>query len=168
VPGAHGPEPLGRPASDLGRRGAHVLEPEGDLGAHAREDHLVLGILEEACDGPGKIGRTSPARVEARDLDTAGEASSVEVRHESGERAQERRLARAGGPEEDDHLARLELEGHLPKRRAGRFGIGKRKRSNRRYSHSAPITTAATAAPRAARSLTDQPGRGARVAPGRP
>ena len=49
-------------------------------------------------------------RVEAADLDPAGEAAAVEVRHEPGERAQERRLAAAGGAEQRDDLARVELE----------------------------------------------------------
>ena len=56
---------------------------------------LVLGVLEERRDRPGELGRPRAARVAAGDLDAAREAAAVEMRHEPGERAQQRRLARA-------------------------------------------------------------------------
>jgi hypothetical protein len=49
------------------------------------------------------------------------------MRHEPGERPEERRLARAGRPEERDHLARLDPQGNVRKRRTRRTGVGERE-----------------------------------------
>ena len=91
-----------------------VLEAEGDLVADPRHHDLVLRILEDGRDGAGELGRPVRAtRVEAGDLDTAREAAAVEVRHEAGERPQQRRLARPGRPEQRDDLALAQLEGDV-------------------------------------------------------
>ena len=93
MPGAYGLQRLERPPCDLGRRRGDVLEPECDLRLDAREDDLVLRILEEGPDRPGKLSRPHLPRVQPRNLHPARELSAVEVRHEPGERAQQRRLA---------------------------------------------------------------------------
>ena len=54
-------------------------------------------------------GPESP-RVEAADLDPTRKAPAVEVRHEAGEGAEQRRLAASGWPRACDHLSRVELE----------------------------------------------------------
>ena len=59
---------------------------------------------------PASSAGRARARVEPGDDDPAGEAAAVEVRHEPGERAQQRRLPGARGAEQRDDLARLELE----------------------------------------------------------
>ena len=71
----------------------------------------TVAAVPASSDGPGGAG------VEAGDDDAAGEAAAVEVRHEPGQRAQQRRLARAGRPEERHHLAGLELERDILQRR---------------------------------------------------
>jgi hypothetical protein len=100
--------------ADLRRRRAEVLEPEGDLVLDERHHDLVLGILEDGRDRPGEIRGAGRARVLTRDHHPSGEATAVEVRDEPGEGAQERRLPGAGGPEERDDLAGLELERDRP------------------------------------------------------
>ena len=106
-----------RARHDLRRRRAEVLEPERHLGEHARQHDLVLGLLEQRRDRAGELGRARRARVAAADDDAPGETAAVEVRHEPGERAQQRRLARARGAEQRDELARLDLERHVVERR---------------------------------------------------
>ena len=80
---------------DLLGRDGHVLETERDLVVDARHHDLVLRVLEDRRDDARQLGRPVRARVQAADLDPAGEAAAVEVRHEARERAQERRLAAA-------------------------------------------------------------------------
>ena len=92
--------------------------PNCDLVRDAGEDDLVLGILEDGRDRAGQLGRPCVARVAAADLDPAVEAAAVEMRNEPGERAQQRRLARPGRPEQRDQLALLELERDVAQRRA--------------------------------------------------
>ena len=125
VLGADRGERLARARANLGRRRAQVLQTEGDLGGHARHDDLVLGILEHSRDGSGEVGRTGAARVAAADGDAPGEAAAVEVRHQAGQRAEERGLPRAGGAEQGDALARLDRERHVPE---GRHAAGVRER----------------------------------------
>ena len=89
----------------------------------ARHDDLVLGILEHRRDRSRQVGRPGAARVAAGDDDAPGEAAAVEVRHQPGERAQERGLPRAGRAEQGDALARLDRERHVAKgRHAARVG----------------------------------------------
>ena len=74
-------------------------------------------------DDARQLGRAVRPRVEAADLDPAGEAAAVKVRHEPRQRAQERRLAAAGRSEQGDDLARVELEREITYRRhAARVG----------------------------------------------
>ena len=115
--GAHPPERLEGADRDLERRHAEVLEPELELVLDAGHDDLVLGILEDGRDRPGQVARPCRPRLASSDLDPAGEAAAVEVRHEAGERAQERRLSRPGRPEQTDELARLDLQRDVVQRR---------------------------------------------------
>ena len=97
--GADRCERSSRARADQLRRRTDVLQPERHLGGHACEHDLVFGILEERRDGSREVGRPRAPGVVAGDLDAAGEATAVEVRHEPGQRAQQRRLAAAGGAE---------------------------------------------------------------------
>ncbi|HEX4929526.1 MAG TPA: hypothetical protein VFV62_02365 [Gaiellaceae bacterium] len=101
---------------DLPRLDAEVLEPEGDLVRDDGHDHLVLGILEDRGDGAGELGRPRPAGVEPGDDHAPREAPTVEMRHEPGERAEQRRLPRPGRTEQRHDLARLEREGDVAQR----------------------------------------------------
>jgi hypothetical protein len=85
VLGADRGERIERPRLDLDGRSADILEPESDLVQDAREDHLVLRILEERRDGSSERRRAVASRVEAGDLDPARERAAVEMRHERGE-----------------------------------------------------------------------------------
>ena len=117
------------PREDLGRRRAEVLEPERHLVLDPVEDDLVLRVLEERRHRARELGRPLQSRVAAGHLHLAGETPAVEVRDEAGERAQERRLPRAGGPQESDDVARLELEGHCVERGLGPVRIGEADRA---------------------------------------
>ena len=114
---------LVRPRPDLGRRHAEVLEPEGDLVPDERHHDLILGILEDRRGRPGECGRPQPAGVHPGHEHAAGEAATVEMRDEPGERPQKRRFPRAGRAEERDDLARLEPKGDVRESRLGRARI---------------------------------------------
>ena len=92
--GAHPPERLEGANRDLERRHAEVLEAELELVLDAGHHDLVLGVLEDGRDRPGQVARPCRPRVAAPDLDPPGEPAAVEVRHQAGERAQQRRLSR--------------------------------------------------------------------------
>ena len=106
---------------DLGRRHAEILEPERHLVRRDRHHDLVLRILEDGRNRAGELGWTCAAGVEPGDDDPAGEAATVEVRHEPRERAQQRRLPGARGAKERDDLPNLQLERDaVERRRRGR------------------------------------------------
>src|SRR5947209_16129942 len=88
-------ERLADASGDQRRRGADVLQTEGDLGLDPAQDDLVLRILEDRGDGARELGGPQPPGVEPADVDTAREPPTVEVRDEAGERAEEGRLARS-------------------------------------------------------------------------
>ena len=125
--GTNGGEPLGHPRADVRRRRADVLQPERDLGGHAREHDLVLRVLEERRDGSRQVSRPRAPRVVAAHLDPAGEAAAVEVRHEAGQRPQQRGLATTGGTEQRYDLSRLELERDVVQRRVLGLRVGERQ-----------------------------------------
>jgi len=125
--GADCGERLVRAAHDVLRSGPDILEPERDLREHAREDDLLLGVLEDAGHRPGELGRPHCSRVEAGNLDAPFEAAAVKVRHEPRKCAQQRRLARAGRAEHGDDLACFDLQGDLAKRRGAGLRVGKRE-----------------------------------------
>jgi hypothetical protein len=127
VSGADGGQRPLRARRDQLRHGAEVLEPERDFGLDPREHDLVLRVLEERRHAAGEVGRPGTPCVVAVDLDAACEAAPVEVRHEAGKRAQQGRLPAAGGAEERDHLARLELERNAVQRRGGGLRVAKRE-----------------------------------------
>ena len=112
---------------DLAGRPADVLEAEGDLVRDPAEDDLVLGILEEGCNLACEVGRAEPPGVPAGDHDPAPEPPAVEVRNEPRQRAEERRLARAGRAEQRHDLARLDPERDVRERGLLRARVGERE-----------------------------------------
>ena len=96
------------PARDRRRAPAAVLERERELGAHRAHHDLRLGVLEQRPGDRGQLGRAVLARVEPAGHEPPGELAAVEVRHEPGGGAQQRRLARARAAREHDELARLD------------------------------------------------------------
>ena len=110
---------------DLVGRHRHVLEPERDLVVDARHHDLVLRVLEDGRDDACELGGAMGTRIQPADLDPPREAPTVKVRHEACESAQERRLAAAGGPEQCNDLAGMELERHVAD---GRDTTGVRER----------------------------------------
>ena len=106
VRGAHFAERCVRPAARSARarrRGSRGRTPPRCRRASSRPGPRDPGRRMQLCP-PARPARASACR--ARHLDPAGEASAVEVRHEPGERAQERRLAAPRRPEQCDDLAR--------------------------------------------------------------
>ena len=100
---------------DLAGRSADILQPESDLVEDPGEDDLVLGVLEERGDGSRQAGRPVSPRVQAGDLDAAGEAPAMEVRDESREGAKQCRLPGPGGAEHQGDLSRDQVRGHVAK-----------------------------------------------------
>jgi hypothetical protein len=167
VAGAHGVESGQRSALDLPRRRARILDAEGHLGQDGTEDDLVLRILEEGGDGAGELGRSGPPGVAAADLDAASETAAVEVRHEAGERADERRLPTARSSSEQNDFTWCYVERDAGERRPIGSAIRERQLSYRCYSHTAPATSTSDA--RSASLSSDRHrGDGVRVAPPRP
>ena len=165
--GAHGVESRQRAALDLPRRRARILDAEGHLGQDAAEDDLVLRILEEGGDGAGELGRSGPPRVAAADLDAASETAAVKVRHEAGERPDERRLPAARSSSEQNDLSWSHVERDAGERRPVGSAVRKRQPPYRCYSHTAPATSTSDA--RSASLSSDRHrGDGVRVAPPRP
>ena len=108
---------------DLRRLDADVLEAEGDLVRDIVHHDLVLGILEDGRDYTGELRGPRLARVEPGNDDAPVETATVEVRHEAGERAQQRRLAGAGRAEQRDVLTFGDLERDVVEHRwAARVG----------------------------------------------
>ena len=113
---AHRPERLERSIVDLQRRHPEVLEAELELVLDAGHDDLVLRVLEDARNRAGQVARPCRPRVPPGDLDPAGKPPAVEVRNQSGESAQQRRLSRARRPEQADELAGMHLQRDLVER----------------------------------------------------
>ena len=111
-------------ARDGSRRAPEVLDGERQLGAHGAHHDLRLGVLQQRAGDDADRRRGVLARVEAGDGHVAREAAAVEMRHEAGGGAQQRRLARAGEPGEHAELARRERQADVAQRRAGSAGVG--------------------------------------------
>jgi hypothetical protein len=93
---------------DLARRRPEVLEAERDLVRDHRHHDLVLGILEDGRDAARELGRPRHAGIEPAHDGPAREPPAVEVRHEPGQRPQQRGLAGARGAEQRHHLPGLQ------------------------------------------------------------
>ena len=103
-----------------------ILERERQLRADRAHHDLGLGILEQRADLAGERRRAVLAQIHAADLGAAVEVPAVEVRHEAGRDAEQRRLARRGAAGEHDELALGDLERQLAQRgrRRPRVGVG--------------------------------------------
>ena len=77
----------------------------------------VSGSWNSVPGDRGQLGRAVLARVEPADQRAPGELAAVEVRHEPGRGAQQRRLARARAAGEHDELARLDAQRDVAQRR---------------------------------------------------
>ena len=162
-------------------RRERALDPRPDLGRRRRRDSRARtrprSRRSSSRPGPPDPGRPSRpcrrarpggcARVEAGDDDAAREAAAVEMRHEPGERAQQRRLARSrrgrGAPRPRRARARARRRA-APAARPGTRTRGRRRRLEPQRRHEDEQRAATSAS----RSRVLHGGRGARVAPGRP
>ena len=95
---------------NLRRRPGGALEREGDLAIDREHDRPGLGILEDDAGARAHLGGSCMTRIEPRDLAAPGETTTVEVRHEAAQHAQQRRLARAARSGQQHELACVELE----------------------------------------------------------
>ena len=77
---------------------AAVLQRQLQLGAHAAHHHLRLGLLEDGAAHCGQLPGPVVAHVETANAQLAARLAAVEVRHETAERAQQRRLAASRTP----------------------------------------------------------------------
>ncbi len=86
------------------RRGSHaeLLHAEGELVLYPVGDELRLRVLEHEPDRPAQGAGPVAARVEPADGDPPAEASTGEVGHQPVQTPQQRRLAAARRPGEDD------------------------------------------------------------------
>ena len=115
------PRPSASAASSTPRATAGAAQPRFSSGnassaAHRAHHDLRLGVLEQRPGDRGDPRRAVLARVQPARLDGPGEGPAVEVRHEPGRRAQQRRLARAGAAREQHQLARLDRQRHAGER----------------------------------------------------
>ena len=111
------------PARDRRLAPAAVLQRERELRAHRAHHDLRLGVLEQRAGDRGELGRPVLARVQPARHQPPGELAAVEVRHEPGGGAQQRRLAGPRAARDDDELARLDAQRHARQRRPRRPGI---------------------------------------------
>jgi hypothetical protein len=122
VAGPHGIERRLDSCPDPGRSGAQILKAEGHFVADNAQDDLVFGVLKDGRNCSGELGRPRRPRIEPGYGHATREASTVEMRDETGEGPQQRRLPRSGWPEEryDFSLCKAErdvLQGRLARSR---------------------------------------------------
>jgi len=121
---AEGDERLLDEAGDGVAVDAEVLEAEGDLALDGGHDGLVFGVLEDQAHPAGEVVWPRRARVELVHGDASGERAPVEVRDQTVQGAQQRRLAAAGAAEHEDHLGGLDVQGHVVQGGTLRPGVG--------------------------------------------
>ena len=98
------------PSPDRSWLDADVLQPERDFVRDDRHHDLVLRILEHGGHGSRHLSRSDMTGVKTGDHDAALEPPTVEVRHEAGQRPQERRLPGTRWPEQRHALPGVELQ----------------------------------------------------------
>ena len=90
---------------------AEVLGAEGDVVADAGGDHLAVGILQHQADDAADLGRVISTDAQR----TEGFAVLVIAEH-PGDGGQQRRLARAGRPEQKELFTLLDVDVDVGKR----------------------------------------------------
>ena len=98
---------------------AEVLEPERRLTIGALHHELGLGVLEDEPGMAGELAGAVIAGVKPRHDHPAVQLAAVEVRREPECGAQERRLARPRAAQQQDELARLDLQVDTVERERG-------------------------------------------------
>ena len=94
-----------------------VLEHEREVALDVVDDELRLGILRDEADDVGELAWVVRARRPAEDLDVAAEAPAARVRDEPVRGAQQRALARPRRADDEQELARRDLEVDVEQRR---------------------------------------------------
>ena len=159
-PGAVGDVPDA--VADLLARDAHVLRTERQLGLDRGPDDLLGRILEDGPDGPGDVAQLQLGRGPALDPNGAAELARVGVRDQAVDGADERALAAAGRPGDQEDLARARPSARGPDGGlASRGGSGRSDRRPRRAA--APPSSAQAGRIRTGRS-TARPRRAGGVA----
>ena len=110
---------LADPVPDLGPRDAHVLRTERQLRLHGGPDDLLGRILEDRAHGPGDVAQLQLGRGVTLHPHRAGELARVRVGDEPVDGADERALAAARRPGDQDHLPGRDRQRQV---RDGRFG----------------------------------------------
>lgn len=110
------PQPGGdvvHPLHDSLVRQAVVLATEGDLTGDLVGEEQAARILEHTADQSAAFPGRQPRELIVPQQDPPAQGARVEVGQEPVDQAGQGRLAAAGGPGEDDDLARFDLQGHL-------------------------------------------------------
>ena len=156
------PEPqrrlLHRPRHRAARLAA-MLQRQLELGPDSAHHDLRLGLLEDRAAHRRELPRPVVAHVEPADGQRTRGLATVEVRHETAEGAQERRLPRARHAGQHREGPGLDRQIDVGQRRRLRLGIAvaKARRDHQRLTHAPP-----PCAPPARRTATGRPARAAR------
>ena len=103
-------ERLGNPGQHRLPRPAAALEPERDVVLDPVHDELALGVLEHEADPGRDLGARRGHRIEPVDRQPAPPVTRELARHEAGQGERERALARPRRPDDEQALARFDLE----------------------------------------------------------
>ena len=104
------------PTVDLGERQALILEREGNLVRNRHSAQRLLRILKELGHARSPLRRVPRAHLVPEQGDGAGNLGKHGLRYEARQRLQEGGLARSGGPEQQQPLARKNGQGRRPGR----------------------------------------------------
>jgi hypothetical protein len=124
-----------------------VLERQLELGTHAPHHDLRLGLLEDRAAHRGELSGAVRAHVELAHAQLARRLAAVEVRDETAERAQQRRLAGARDAAEHGEGAGGDRERDMVERRPRRIGIAVAELPGGSERHGAPPTPSRAARP---------------------
>ncbi len=147
-------------SAHLVRRHGGVLQGKGDLPLDTVEHGLRLRILSYEANVAAEDTRPGLHGVKAGHAHLPGQHATAEVGHEAVEAAQQRRLARARRPGNQNELPFGHVPRHPAQGRAGALGIGVGQAADGDHGHTS--STAGAASPRSSMPATRLNGGGAR------
>ncbi len=106
-----------------GGRDRELLHAVGELLLDGVGDETRQRILTDDTDDVGELARRVRRRIAAADGDPTFEQPAGEVRDETVDRAEERRLARTGAPDDEAQLAFGNVQIHVAQHRRGSVGV---------------------------------------------
>ena len=115
------------PCPDLFPRQPEVLRPERELGLDGSPDDLLGRILEDGPDRLGDLAQPLFGRGTAGHADRAGELAGIGMGNETVDRPDQRALATAGRPGDEQDLARRDRQRQVDDRRFARSAVAERQ-----------------------------------------